>query len=419
MVAPSFQVLVCGGLLVLCSIEALDNGLALTPPMGWLSWLRFGCNIDCDAKPTECISENLIKRTADLMVSEGYLAAGYEYITIDDCWLDKDRGPDGRLVPDPKRFPSGMKALADYVHSKGLKFGIYEDYGSSTCAGYPGVEGHEALDAETLASWDVDYIKLDGCNTDVRNMNKAYPAFGQLLNATGRPIVYACSWPYFLEVNHMKPNYTAVAEHCNVWRTWVDIRNSWASVVYTMNWMASNQQRLAPFAGPGHWNDPDMLVIGNSGLTVNQAKVQMAIWAILAAPLHMSVDLATIQPEFKAILLNRDIIAVNQDKLGKQGLRVWSETFSWRHKFQVWQRELSDNCYAIAIVYFGHHHTSSFFTHEELRIPRQNYLLQDLYNIETDRVLEAHKTLTFSMNGTDVKFYKFIPQAFDVFVKQI
>ncbi|CAB3251199.1 unnamed protein product [Arctia plantaginis] len=314
---------------VLCSVESLDNGLALTPPMGWLSWLRFGCTIDCDSQPTECISENLIMRTADLMVSEGYLAAGYEYVTIDDCWLEKQRGPGGRLVADRKRFPSGIKALAEYVHKKGLKFGIYEDYGSSTCAGYPGVEGHEKIDADTLASWNIDYLKLDGCHTDIHTMSEAYPEFGRLLNITGRPILYACSWPFFQEVNNIQPNYSEVGKNCNIWRNYYDISNSWESVLKTMSWFGNNQNRIAPYTGPGHFSDPDMLVIGNSGLTVDQAQVQMAVWAILASPLMMSVDLASIKPEFKAILLNPDVIAISQDKLGQQGLRVWKgSTFS-------------------------------------------------------------------------------------------
>ncbi|KAJ8717376.1 hypothetical protein PYW08_005775 [Mythimna loreyi] len=395
---------------LLCPILALDNGLALTPPMGWLSWLRFGCTIDCDAKPKECISENLIKRTADLMVSEGYRDAGYQYITIDDCWLEKTRDPEGRLVADRRRFPNGMKALSDYVHSKGLQFGMYEDYGTKTCEGYPGIKGNELFDADSLASWGIDYLKLDGCFADVHGMGVGYPAFGQLLNATGRPILYACSWPMFQEVNGLHPNYSAVAESCNIWRNWVDIRNSWASVLSVMKWIGNHQDKLASFAGPGHWNDPDMLVVGNSGLTVDQAQVQMAVWAILAAPLMMSVDLAEIQPEFKQILLNRAVIAVNQDKLGKQGLRVWRSKITSRHPHQeIWHRELTEGAHALAFVNGLTHAVTVTYTHEEMKLPPLDYDIQDLYNLGTgiNQSLKPNETLTLRINPTGVKFYKF------------
>ncbi|KOB71380.1 Alpha-N-acetylgalactosaminidase, partial [Operophtera brumata] len=335
----------------------LDNGLALTPPMGWLTWERFRCITDCDKYPNECISENLIKRTADFMVSEGYLAAGYQYLGIDDCWLEKQRGADGRMTPDRRRFPHGMKPvadyvsipiaagyqylgiddcwlekqhgadgrmtpdrrrfphgmkpvadyylgiadcwlekqrgadgrmtpdgrrfphgmkpvadyylgiddcwlekqrgadgrmtpdrrrfphgmkpLADYIHGKGLKFGMYQDYGNLTCAGYPGVLGNEKLDIDTLVEWEIDYLKLDGCYID--------------------------------------PTAMDTAKHCNLWRNWDDIEDSWASLTKIMDWFADNQDRT---------------------------------------------DLTTIRPEFKEILLNRGVIAVNQDVLGKQGTRA-------------------------------------------------------------------------------------------------
>nr|XP_049701010.1 alpha-N-acetylgalactosaminidase [Helicoverpa armigera] len=407
MVLSMLYVFTCG---LLCWTHALDNGLALTPPMGWLSWLRFGCTIDCDAKPNECISENLIRRTADLMVSEGYLAAGYRYITIDDCWLEKERSPDGRLVPDKKRFPSGMKALSDYVHSKGLLFGLYEDYGNMTCERYPGIRGHELYDADTLASWETDYLKLDGCFADVEGMSKGYPAFGRILNATGRPILYACSWPFFQETNGIRPNYSSVADSCNIWRNWYDIRNSWSSVQSVMTWIGDNQDRLAPYAGPGHWNDPDMLVVGNSGLTVDQAQVQMAVWSILAAPLMMSVDLAQIDPAFKQILLNRDVIAVSQDKLGKQGLRVWNSGFySMRPQQEIWHRELSEGARAIAFVNMQATFVTVSYSYDNMKLPSLQYNIKDLYNVRKEKTLKPGEKLTVHINPTGVKFYKFTP----------
>ncbi|RZF40166.1 hypothetical protein LSTR_LSTR014200 [Laodelphax striatellus] len=154
--------------------EGLDNGLALKPPMGWMSWQRYRCNIDCETYPDECISENLFRRAADLIVSEGFKKVGYEYVIVDDCWLAKERDQNGDLQPDPKRFPSGIKSLADYIHSKGLKFGLYEDYGTKTCEGYPGVIGHMKQDAAKFAEWEVDYVKLDGCNADPKTYDSAF-----------------------------------------------------------------------------------------------------------------------------------------------------------------------------------------------------------------------------------------------------
>ncbi|XP_063830817.1 alpha-N-acetylgalactosaminidase [Ostrinia nubilalis] len=392
---------------IISTTVGLDNGLALTPPMGWLTWERFRCITDCKKYPDECISENLIKRTVDLMVSDGYLEAGYEYVGIDDCWLEKKRGPDGRMVPDRERFPSGMKALADYIHSRGLKFGIYEDYGNLTCAGYPGVLGSEQLDIDTFVEWDVDYIKLDGCYIEPEHMDSGYPAFGEMLNKTGRPILYSCSWPAYQEDAKMLPDYASIAKHCNLWRNWDDIEDSWASASKIMDWFGDNQDRLAQHAGPGHWNDPDMLLIGNFGLSEDQAKTQMAVWAVLAAPLLISADLATMKPEFKRILLNKDIIAVNQDKLGKQGLRVWKQ-----RNISVWNRELSDGERALAFVSQredGIPYAVSL-TFKDMQLPEQTYEVQDLYNEEKSRTVSPGEEFNVRINPSGVKFYKFIPK---------
>ncbi|KAG6458472.1 hypothetical protein O3G_MSEX010893 [Manduca sexta] len=398
---------------LLSTAYALDNGLALTPPMGWLTWERFRCITDCKKYPNECISEDLIKRTADLMVSDGYLDAGYEYLGIDDCWLEKTRGEDGRMVPDKNRFPSGMKALSDYIHGKGLKFGMYEDYGNKTCAGYPGVLGNEKIDIDTFVEWEIDYLKLDGCYIDPKAMDEGYPNFGKLLNATGRPILYSCSWPAYQEDKSMRPNYGSIAEHCNLWRNWDDIEDSWASLTKIMNWFGDNQDRMASHAGPGHWNDPDMLLIGNFGLSVDQARVQMAVWAVLAAPLLMSVDLATIRPEFKEILLNKDIIAVNQDELGKQGLRVWQKKdYGLRSKLEVWKRELHDGSFAMAFVSQredGIPYAASF-TNEEMQLPKQTFEVHDLYKEEPVRSWSGSEGFEVRINPSGVKFYKFIPK---------
>ncbi|KAL0820229.1 hypothetical protein ABMA28_006149 [Loxostege sticticalis] len=374
--------------------------------MGWLTWERFRCITDCKKYPDECISENLIKRTVDHMVNDGYLDAGYEYVGIDDCWLEKKRGPDGRMVPDRERFPSGMKALADYIHSHGLKFGIYEDYGNLTCAGYPGVLGSEQLDIDTFVQWDVDYIKLDGCYIPPEDMDKGYPEFGRMLNASGRPILYSCSWPAYQEDKKILPDYASIAKHCNLWRNWDDIDDSWASLSSIMDWFGDNQDRLAPHAGPGHWNDPDMLLIGNFGLSEDQARTQMAVWAVLAAPLLISADLATMKPEFKRILLNKDIIAVNQDRLGKQGLRVWKQ-----RNISVWHRELSNGERALAFVSQradGAPYAAKF-TFQDMQLPEQTYTVQDLYHEEKPRILKPNEEFNVRINPSGVKFYKFVP----------
>ncbi|XP_048483935.1 alpha-N-acetylgalactosaminidase [Plutella xylostella] len=394
------------------SAAALNNGLALTPPMGWLTWERYRCITDCKKYPDECISEALIKRTADLMVSEGYLAAGYDYLGIDDCWLEKERGPDGRLVPDRERFPNGMKAVGDYIHSKGLKFGLYEDYGNLTCAGYPGVLGNEQLDIDTFVEWGVDYIKLDGCYVDEAQMDEGYPAYGKMLNQTGRPILYSCSWPAYQEDYNVKkkyiftPDYESISRHCNLWRNWGDIDDSWSSMKEIMTWFGDNQDRFAHFAGPGNWNDPDMLLIGNFGLSVDQARVQMAVWSVLAAPLLMSTDLANMRDEFKEILLNKDIIAVNQDPMGKQGLRVFKNN---QTKISVWNRQLHDGSNVLAFVSEREDGSprSYSFSFSQMQLPQNSYRVQDLYHLEDDRILKSMEDFEVRINPTGCKYYKF------------
>ncbi|XP_055613035.1 alpha-N-acetylgalactosaminidase-like [Uranotaenia lowii] len=308
--------------LVLGTVSCLDNGLARTPPMGWMTWERFRCITDCKKYPDECISEQLIKRTADLMVSEGYLAAGYDYINIDDCWSTHARDSEGRLVPDPDRFPSGMKNLSDYVHEKGLKFGLYQDIGTNTCMGYPGMKDHLEIDAQTFADWGVDFIKIDGCYADAIQMVDDYIIFGDLMNKTGRPILYSCSWPAYQEEKDVIPDYETLKKTCNMWRNWGDIEDSHSSVETITAYFSDNQDRIQPHSGPGHWNDPDTLILGNYGLSYEQSKSQLAVWTCLAAPLLLSNDLATVTPDVRELLLNSEIIAVNQDPLGIQGLMI-------------------------------------------------------------------------------------------------
>ncbi|XP_066249384.1 alpha-N-acetylgalactosaminidase-like isoform X1 [Euwallacea similis] len=312
--------------------DGLDNGLALTPPMGWLSWERFRCLVDCETYPNECINEALFKRTADRLVKDGYLSAGYEYIIIDDCWAEKTRDENGRLQADRERFPNGIAALADYVHDLGLKLGIYGDYGNYTCGGYPGSLGYLEVDAQTFAEWGVDYLKLDGCYVETETIEEGYVQMSQYLNATGRPIVFSCSFPAY---QGLEANYSLAVEYCNLWRNYDDIQDQWEGVRDITTWFINNQEFLTKFVGPGHWNDPDMLIIGNFGLSLEQSKSQMTIWSMLAAPLIMSVDLDTIRQEFKDILLNQNAISINQDPFGYPGV-VLSKT----NNIMLWYKKL-------------------------------------------------------------------------------
>lgn len=395
---------------ILTTASALDNGLALTPPMGWLAWERYRCIVDCVAYPNDCVSEKLFRRTADLLVSEGYAGVGYEYVIIDDCWLAQERDSQGRLQPDPKRFPNGIKALADYVHSLGLKFGIYEDFGNQTCAGYPGVVGHMEIDAQTFADWEVDYVKLDGCYSDPEDMDTGYPEFGRYLNQTGRPMVYSCSWPVYQEFAGIKPDFEALKETCNLWRNYVDIDDSWEEVAIIMDYFAGKQDIIAEHAGPGHWNDPDMLIIGNYGLSYDQSKVQMAIWAVLAAPLLMSTELRDVKPEFKAILQNKAILAVNQDAFGIQGRRVNNT-----EGIEVWTRPISpvvDGEYSYAVAFVsrridGYPYLKSVTLAEIGLISAQGYEFQDLYDPESPpQVLKPDSIISVHVNPSGVVFYR-------------
>ncbi|XP_071765003.2 alpha-galactosidase A [Centroberyx gerrardi] len=324
--------------------QGLDNGLALNPTMGWLHWERFMCNIDCDTDPDNCISERLYMQMADVMVKEGWQDAGYEYVCIDDCWPSHQRDTQGRLQADPKRFPGGIKKLADYIHSKGLKLGIYGDVGTNTCAGYPGSLGHYETDAQTFADWGVDLLKFDGCYMNWTLLGEGYVNMSNALNRTGRSILYSCEWPLYEWPFH-KPNYTAIRETCNHWRNFADVYDSWSSVKSILDWTASHQDIIVPSAGPGGWNDPDMLVIGNFGLSHDQQESQMAFWAIMAAPLLMSNDLRDICPRSKELLQNRHIIAISQDPLGKQGYRTAKV-----NSFEVWERPLSKKRLAVAVL---------------------------------------------------------------------
>ncbi|KAL3879987.1 hypothetical protein ACJMK2_032259 [Sinanodonta woodiana] len=319
-------------LILLPLTTTLDNGLAKTPPMGWMHWERFRCNLNCTDDPDNCISEKLFMQMADHMVADGYRDAGYEYVAIDDCWMTTQRAPSGSLMADPNRFPSGIKALADYIHSKGLKLGIYADMGTYTCKQYPGSIFYLELDADTFASWGVDMLKLDCCYGF--ELQKGYEAMSLFLNRTNRPIMFSCSWPACTGYN---TDYDSVAKHCNTWRNYKDLRDDWGTVYDVIDYYGNDSVGFSYVAGPGNWNDPDQLIIGDFGLSYDQQRVQMGMWAIMASPLFMSVDLRNINSQSKALLLHKGLLAINQDYLGKMGRRVWKDRVN---NLEVWVKPL-------------------------------------------------------------------------------
>eukprot|EP00300_Choanocystis_sp_HF-7_P033796 c46228_g1_i1.p1 GENE.c46228_g1_i1~~c46228_g1_i1.p1 ORF type:complete len:436 (+),score=83.99 c46228_g1_i1:154-1308(+) len=321
----------------------------MTPPMGWMAWETFRCEIDCDANPTGCINEALFLSMTDALVDGGFAAAGYNQISIDDCWLALTRNEDGVLEPNATRFPNGLAYLSSYMHQRGVRFGLYSDIGTMTCAKYPGDQGSEELDAQTFASWGVDYLKVDGCYSTTDNYQIGYPKMGAALQATGRDIVYSCSWPAYLTYNEsQKPFAEFIDAGCNLWRNYDDVQNHWGSVANIIDHFGNYSQDLQKWAGPGHWHDMDMILAGsthfNDLLTPDQARTQFAIWSIMASPLFLSADLRAITPVYRDIILNPEVIAINQDPLGLAGARVDSiGGVEW------WMRKLSDGCTAVVL----------------------------------------------------------------------
>jgi len=377
-------------LLSLVSVaSALQNGLARTPPMGWISWQRFRCNIDCKNDPNGCISEKLYMDMADRMAADGYKEAGYEYVNIDDCWASKQRDPKTmKLVPDPERFPSGMKALADYVHSKGLKLGTYGDMGTLTCGGYPGSKFTMETDANTFAEWGIDSFKMDGCYSDTSDFSTAYPLMEYYLNATGRPILFSCSWPAYEEDSKTPVPYARIAEYCNIWRNFDDISDSWDSVVSIIDYYGNDKWNFSKYAGPGNFNDPDMIIVGNPGLSTSESKAQMAMWAIMASPLYLSADLRLVTDEARAIMLHKGILAINQDPLGIQGVRVMSIS-----NVAFWVRPLSSNCYAVAL--FNHMYGGDGY---HLSVYLNNFAIKENKKFTLTEVWEGKEMGTFGQS---------------------
>jgi len=375
--------------------------LATTPPMGWNSWNKFACNIN----------EELIRKTADAMISTGMKDAGYEYINIDDCWHG-NRDSLGFIHPDPTRFPSGIKALADYVHSKGLKLGIYSDAGTQTCGGKPGSHGYEYQDAITYAGWGVDYLKYDWCNTNGINAENAYKTMRDALKSAGRPILFSiCEWgdnaPWLWagNIGHM-------------WRTTGDITNCWNCEKGFGGWSSfgvlqilDKQKDLRKYAGPGHWNDPDMLEVGN-GMTLIEDKAHFSLWCMLAAPLISGNDLRSMTNETLAILTNTEVIAIDQDPLGIQCLK-----FLDSGNLQVYAKPLQNNELAICFLNRGESSISldfnwkdfpvrDAFSGKNFEFGNKEYKIRDLWlhkdvgstGIPYKQIIQAHETILLRLS---------------------
>jgi alpha-galactosidase len=321
---------------------SVSANLALTPPMGWNSWNKFGCNV----------SEDMIKDMADAVVKTGMKDAGYVYVNIDDCW-QVGRDANANIVVDPQRFPHGMKAVGDYIHSLGLKFGVYSDSGTKTCAGRPGGLGHEYQDAVQYAAWGVDYLKYDWCYTaKTQDARASYANIRAALDATGRPIVLSiCEW------GTAKPWLWGEEVGGNLWRTTDDIQDRWEGkhefrpgncCSYGVLDIVDAEAELYSYARPGHWNDPDMLEVGNGKMTDTEYRAHFSLWAILAAPLIAGNDLRDMRPEIHDILTNKEVIAVDQDTLGRQGERV-----AKNGDLEVWAKQLKDGSRAVLLLNRG------------------------------------------------------------------
>jgi alpha-galactosidase len=379
--------------------------LAATPPMGWNSWNHFGCNID----------EKLIRETADAFVASGLRDAGYEYVNLDDCWHG-ERDKDGFIQPDPERFPSGMKALADYVHDKGLKIGIYSDAGRKTCAGRPGSQGYEFQDALQYSRWGIDYLKYDWCNTGngdaQRNPIEAYTTMRDALHAAGRPVVFSvCEW------GDNEP-WTWAGDIGHLWRTTGDIINCWDCEVGHGNWSSwgilrilDMQDKLRIHAGPGHWNDPDMMEVGNLE-TLGENRAHFAMWAMLAAPLIIGTDVRDLEPAIRDVLTNKGVIAVDQDPLGIQGFAHRRES-----DFEVWVKPLADGDWALAFLNRGDEARDEVFdfaaepvedamTGRRTEFAEHRYRIVDLWTGE--KLGSTEKPLKLAVGPRDVRIFRLV-----------
>jgi len=365
-------------LLLITQVNAFGQFLELAPipPMGWNSWNAFGLDIN----------SKIVKAVADSMVSKGLAAAGYQYIVIDDGWqIDRDKN--GKIIADSTHFPEGIKYLADYIHSKGLKFGIYTCCGTKTCGGRPGSYGYETIDAKTYAEWGVDFVKEDWCNTDGLDTRTQYKIMSDALKATGRPMILSlCEWGVSSPWEWGKGIGA-------MWRTTNDIQDcfdcvrNWGGMGYTQ--ILEKNVNLAPFAGPGYWNDPDMLEVGNKALTPTECRSHFAMWCMLAAPLIAGNNISTMNDTIRDILTAPEIIAIDQDPLGIQGTRIRNNS-----GLQVWQKPLNDGSIAVALLNLTNNSASMDVTLEEIGFKKDDTSsVRDLWNRkDLETITDSFKT---------------------------
>jgi len=380
-------------LLILClpvSVLAQKfKGLAPTPPMGWNSWNTFGININ----------EKLVKEMAEALISNGMQEAGYKYIVLDDGWETKTRDPNGNLIPDPNKFPSGLKALGDYLHEKGFKFGIHNCAGTKTCAGYPGGRGHEYQDARSYASWGVDYLKYDWCEHGTANAEETFKTMRDALYAAGRPIVFSlCEW------GSNKP-WLWAKDVGHLWRTSGDITDCYdCQEVYSTGWkfILESQVGLEKYAGPDHWNDPDMLEVGNPGLTLAESRAHFSLWCMLAAPLMAGNDVRKMSDEVRYILTNKEVIAIDQDPLGKQGYQ-----FMIQPGKEIWVKELSNKNWAVCFFNSSDKPMKIRLNWSHLWFVKGTHKVRDLWKKED--IGTTNKNIDFEIGSHDVALFKLSP----------
>ena len=377
------------------------TNLALTPPMGWNSWNTFQTNI----------SEQLVKQIADSIVNSGMQAAGFTYIVLDDGWMTMERDSNGNLVADPKKFPSGIKALAAYIHSKGLKFGLYNCAGTRTCAGYPGTRGYEYQDARYYAAMEVDYLKFDWCSSDGINAKEAYNTMSKAITVAGRPMLFSlCEW------GQNKP-WEWAKETGHLWRTTGDIYGCFDCVKNNGSWNAwgvmqimDMQKDLRKYAGPGHWNDPDMLEVGN-GLTDAENRAHFSIWAMLAAPLIAGNDLRNMSAATKGVLTNKNVIDINQDKDGIQGF-----VYAAKDSVETWVKPLANN--ELAVCFLNRSTKPSNINFDWAQNPVTDSIFSRVFNF-SENTYTIKNCWTNKMEGTTKNMFIAALGAHDVVVLRL
>ncbi len=370
-----------GLLLLLGGSLALQNGLGKTPQMGWNSWNHYNCNI----------SQSVLQKVADAFIDQQLDKFGYKYVNVDDCWAES-RDSNGKIVPDTTAFPD-FAGMVEYVHGKGLLFGLYSDAGTFTCAKRPGSLGHEEMDAQTYADWKVDYLKYDNCNNQNIDVKKRYPVMRDALNKTGRPIFYSmCEWG-------IEDPATWAPDVGNSWRTTGDISDKWDSMISR----ADQNDKWAKYAAPGGWNDPDMLEVGNGGMSTIEDETHMSLWCLMKAPLLIGCDVTSMTSDTKRILTNQEVIAVNQDPMGVQGKKLKTSGDT-----EVWGGPLSNESYAVILLNRGDINATVVMDWSDLNLEKgKMYNVRDLWN-RTD-LGSIKDQVSSSVLSHGVKMYRLTP----------